>query len=139
MGNWQDWLNKWAIWWSITNQSQPNQTIRLDGQPCTNDATSLEQTALFNNLIQFLFPNVGRSSVRATFLLRRRLRLLRLVPPGRRGVEMRRRIRKNEYEDSFLKTFPSTLMMVKSNILAHFKKQLSGPFRVYRVAHQVVP
>ena len=32
--------------------------------------------------------------MRATLLLRRRLRVLRLVPPGRRGVKMRRRIRK---------------------------------------------
>ena len=35
MGNWQNWLSKWAGWWNISDQSQPNHTIRADGPPCS--------------------------------------------------------------------------------------------------------
>ena len=35
MGKWQNWLSRWARWWNITDQNQPNPAIRPDGPPCT--------------------------------------------------------------------------------------------------------
>ena len=36
MGNWQKWLSKWAIWWNLRKQSQPNRGPRPVGTPCTS-------------------------------------------------------------------------------------------------------
>ena len=45
MGNWQNWLSRWARWWNIIDHSQPNPTIRVDAPLCIFNDRAPFQTA----------------------------------------------------------------------------------------------
>ena len=52
MGNWQNWLGRWAGWWSIIDQSQPNPTIWVDAPPCTRAQIAPGPSPFCANVIQ---------------------------------------------------------------------------------------
>ena len=80
MGNWQNWLSKWSRWWNISDQSQPDLTIRPDGPPCSKVKIILKISQIVPGAV--VLPRreapsrVRRPLVRKLWLPRRLLHLL---------------------------------------------------------------